>query len=128
MRLANALCLLVEFAPLRFGPRLAGRLATFGTARNRHGTPSLASFLRGSGRAETAVTQVYALAAALCERAGEQFPETSEALRLIERLRFENGHPAPRLEDTPVRPLGRRGSPDARPRGWSPRRGPARVP
>jgi hypothetical protein len=45
------------------------------------------------------VRQVYALAAALCERMGEEFPETREsASELIERLRIENGHPAPRLE------------------------------
>ena len=49
--------------------------------------------------------QVYALAAALCERYGEEFPETlGAASELIERLRIENGHPAPRLEDTPPRP------------------------
>jgi hypothetical protein len=56
------------------------------------------------------VRQVYALAAAFCERAGEEFPETSEAAsELIERLRIENGHPAPRLEDVPFRRRGRRG-------------------
>ena len=58
------------------------------------------------------VRQVYALAAALCERAGEEFPETSDgASELIERLRIESGHPAPRLEDTSLRPRrrGRRG-------------------
>ena len=50
------------------------------------------------------VRQVYALAAALCERAGEEFPETREAAsELIERLRTESGHPAPRLEDVPHR-------------------------
>ena len=55
------------------------------------------------------VRQVYALAAALCERAGEEFPETWEAAsELIERLRLENGHPQPRLEDVPFRPRGRR--------------------
>ena len=55
------------------------------------------------------VRQIYALAAALCERAGEEFPETRDAAsELIERLRVENGHPAPRLEDAPVRPRGRR--------------------
>jgi len=54
------------------------------------------------------VRQVYALAAALCERAGEEFPETRDAAsELIERLRIENGHPAPRLEDVPFRPRGR---------------------
>lgn len=41
--------------------------------------------------------QIYALAAALCERAGEEFPATrGEASELIERLRIENGHPSPR--------------------------------
>jgi hypothetical protein len=50
------------------------------------------------------VRQVYALAAALCERAGEEFPETrDDASELIERLRVESGDPAPRLEDAPVR-------------------------
>ena len=50
------------------------------------------------------VRQVYALAAALCERAGEEFPETREAAsETIERLRIENGHPAPRLDDRPPR-------------------------
>jgi len=56
------------------------------------------------------VRQVYALAAALCERVGEEFPGTPEAAsELIERLRLENGHPQPRLEDVPFRPGGRRG-------------------
>jgi hypothetical protein len=51
------------------------------------------------------VRQVYALAAALCERGGEAFPETrAEASELIERLRLETGHPAPRLSDVPFRP------------------------
>jgi hypothetical protein len=51
------------------------------------------------------VRQVYALAGALCERAGEAYPRTrAEASELIERLRTENGHPAPRLEDVPFRP------------------------
>ena len=55
------------------------------------------------------VRQVYALAGALCERAGEGFPETrAEAWELIERLRIENGHPAPRLSDTPLRRRRRR--------------------
>jgi hypothetical protein len=46
------------------------------------------------------VRQVYALAAALCERLGEEFPKSrAAASELIERLRTENGHPAPRLED-----------------------------
>jgi hypothetical protein len=55
------------------------------------------------------VRQTYALAGALCERAGEGFPETrAEASELIERLRIENGHPAPRLSDTPRRRRRRR--------------------
>jgi hypothetical protein len=55
--------------------------------------------------AKATIRQIYALAAALCERAGEEFPETREAAsELIERLRIENGHPAPRLEDVPFRP------------------------
>lgn len=55
------------------------------------------------------VRQVYALAGALCERAGEGFPETrAEASELIERLRLENRHPAPRLSDTPLRRRRRR--------------------
>jgi hypothetical protein len=54
--------------------------------------------------ASPTVRQVYALAAALCERAGEEFPETREgASETIERLRIENGHPAPRLHDMPPR-------------------------
>ena len=61
-------------------------------------------------RARPTVRQVYALAAALCERADEEFPETFEAAsELIERLRLENGHPAPRLEDVPLRPRRWRG-------------------
>ena len=56
-------------------------------------------------RSQPTVRQIYALAAALCERAGEEFPEDREAAsELIERLRIENGHPAPRLEDVPYRP------------------------
>ncbi len=59
------------------------------------------------------VRQIYALAAALCERNGEEFPETvADASELIERLRIENGHPAPRLEDTVRRPRRRRGKRD----------------
>jgi hypothetical protein len=45
------------------------------------------------------VQQIYALAAELCERAGEEFPESFEsASETIERLRIENGHPDPRLD------------------------------
>ena len=59
---------------------------------------------------KSTVRQVYALAAALCERVGEEFPESSEAAsELIERLRIETGHPHPRLEDTPFRTRRRRG-------------------
>jgi hypothetical protein len=54
-------------------------------------------FARSRDRPPT-VRQVYALAAALCERAGEEFPESvDEASELIERLRIENGHPEPGL-------------------------------
>ena len=60
------------------------------------------------GRKPT-VRQVYALAAALAERLGEEFPATAaDASELIERLRIENGHPAPRLEDSSRRSPGRR--------------------
>jgi hypothetical protein len=73
------------------------------------------------------VRQIYALAAALCERAGEEFPETRDAAsELIERLRIENGHPAPRLEDLPMPPpwrhrrgRGRRGQARQADRGGS---------
>ena len=54
--------------------------------------------------ASPTVRQVYALAAALCERAGEAFPETREAAsETIERLRIENGHPAPCVGNSPPR-------------------------
>ena len=59
--------------------------------------------------------QIYALAAALCEKAGEPFPETlAEASTQLERLRTELGHPAPRLADCPP------------PRQRTARRGPGR--
>jgi hypothetical protein len=62
------------------------------------------------GVPQPTVRQIYALAAALCERMGEEFPETRDAAsETIERLRIENGHPAPRLEDTPSRPRRPRG-------------------
>jgi hypothetical protein len=52
--------------------------------------------------AQPTVRQIYALASALCERMGEEFPETrDQASETIERLRIENGHPAPRREDAP---------------------------
>ncbi len=45
------------------------------------------------------VRQIYALAAALCTRSGEEFPATREAAsEAIERLRAENGQSAPRLQ------------------------------
>jgi hypothetical protein len=60
---------------------------------------------RPAGDRKPTVRQVYALAAALAERLGEEFPSTAaQASELIERLRIENGHPAPRLEDTPPQP------------------------
>ncbi len=56
------------------------------------------------------VRQVYALAAAFCVRHDEEFPETREAAsELIERLRLEQGHPAPRLADAPFHVRVRRG-------------------
>ena len=55
------------------------------------------------------VRQLIALAAVLCERADEPFPETRlAASELIERLRLETGHPAPRLDDVPPRRRGAR--------------------
>jgi len=54
--------------------------------------------------------QIYALAAALCEHAGKEFPETrGDASSLIEKLRRELGHPAPALEDSARRPRSRAG-------------------
>jgi len=48
------------------------------------------------------VRQIYALAAVLCEKAGEEFPDTrGEASALIERLRVEQGRPAPWLDGQP---------------------------
>jgi hypothetical protein len=48
------------------------------------------------------VRQVYALAAALCEKTGEVFPDRrDDASELIERLRREIGHPAARLDEAP---------------------------
>ena len=59
-------------------------------------------------RGKPTVRQIYALAAALCERMGEEFPETMDAAsEVIERLRTENGHPAPGLADTPRPPPSR---------------------
>jgi len=56
------------------------------------------------------VRQVYALAAVLCARDGEAFPETrADASDLIERLRRDVGHPAPARHDTPLRPGRGRG-------------------
>ena len=67
--------------------------------------PSAGKGSHPTGEGKPTIRQVYALAAALCERTGEEFPETrGAASELIERLRIENGHPAPRLEDTPPRP------------------------
>ena len=53
--------------------------------------------------------QVYALAAALCEKSDEPFPETlGEAAEQLERLRTELGHPRPLLDDCPRPPRARR--------------------
>jgi hypothetical protein len=69
---------------------------------------------RGIARPDAAPTvrQVYALASALCGRLGEDFPATRlAASEAIERLRIENGHPAPRLADAPPRRRRRRKRP-----------------
>ena len=59
--------------------------------------------------ARPTVRQIYALAVELCERMGEEFPETRDAASAtIERLRIENGHPAPGLSDRPLQPRRRR--------------------
>ena len=66
--------------------------------------------------------QVYALAAAACERLGEEFPETfDDASELIEHLRLENGHPSPFLGDTPRRRRQRtsRRAEEAWPKGFA---------
>jgi len=56
------------------------------------------------------VRQVYALAAVLCDGAGLAFPRTrGQASTLIERLRMDTRHPAPRLADAPIRSSRRRG-------------------
>ena len=48
--------------------------------------------------------QIYALAAALCEKTDEPFPGTlAEASAQLARLRTELGHPAPHLVDCPPR-------------------------
>lgn len=68
------------------------------------GAPSAALIATVEKRDKPTVRQVYALAAELCERMGEEFPASrGDASELIERLRIENGHPAPRLEDAPPR-------------------------
>ena len=56
------------------------------------------------GDRKPTVRQIYALAAALCERQGEELPGTAlGASELIERLRRECGHPVPSLGDAPRR-------------------------
>jgi hypothetical protein len=52
--------------------------------------------------------QMWALAAALCARAGEVPVDRASASGLIERLRLELGHPEPRLGDAPRRRPARR--------------------
>jgi hypothetical protein len=55
------------------------------------------------------IRQVYALAAAACEKLDEPWPETfDDASELIGRLRREIGHPHARLEDCPRRRRPRR--------------------
>lgn len=51
------------------------------------------------------IRQVYALAHVLCAKLDERFPLTfTEMSVLLERLRYETGHPEPRLGDAPPRP------------------------
>jgi len=58
---------------------------------------------RFARRGKPTVKQIYAICAALCERHGEEFPESrAEASALIERLRTENGHAAASVRE--VRP------------------------
>jgi hypothetical protein len=55
--------------------------------------------IRFPSREKPSVKQIYALAAALCERGGEEFPENRlEASELIQRLRVENGDPRARFD------------------------------
>jgi len=69
--------------------------------------PVLGSTVLGPTVRRPTVRQLVALAAVLCERADEPFPETRlAASELIERLRLETGHPAPRLDDAPARRRG----------------------
>ena len=71
-----------------------------GTPPAQKCAPAAASIGTVEKRGKPTVRQVYALAAALCERMGEEFPESrGAASELIERLRIENGHPAPQLEE-----------------------------
>ena len=57
---------------------------------------------RFARREKPTVKQIYAVCAGLCERHGEEFPESrAEASALIQRLRTENGHPAPSLREEP---------------------------
>jgi hypothetical protein len=71
--------------------------------------PRPASIDHVNEQAPPTARQIYALAAVLCTRYGQEFPETrGDASRLIERLRFAQGHPAPRLEDLPLPPPRRR--------------------
>jgi hypothetical protein len=70
--------------------------------------------MRSQGR--PTARQIYALAAALCEKSGEEFPETlADASTQLERLRGELGHSAPHLVDCP--PPRRRRRASARGRG-----------
>ena len=85
-------------------PRASSAFGTLSARTwHRHVTPSLVGFRpwKNPGRKPT-VKQVYAVAFELCERAGEQFPETvAEASAFIERLRIENGKPVEPREPRP---------------------------
>src|SRR4051794_8800445 len=97
---------------VRLGSDIAITLAGDCSVQFRHtGVQSCAEFSAAMSVMgdEPTVKQVYALAAALCAGAGLPFPRTREAASvLIERVRLDIGHPAPRLADTPPRPRRRR--------------------
>jgi len=91
----------VEAAAFRGSFRGEAALVTL-LAHLREPSAALIATVEKTGK--PTVRQVYALAAALCERMGEEFPQSrAAASELIERLRIENDHPAPRLDDAPLR-------------------------
>src|SRR4051794_12085522 len=97
---------------VRLGSDIAITLAVDCSVQFRHRAVAVLRDFSGGMSAmgdEPTVKQIYALAAALCSAGGLAFPETREAAsELIERVRLEIGHPAPRLADTPLRRRRRR--------------------